>query len=366
MFKIVKTDKYTIIFILGIKITLKKKEKKSDIDSIVWWIPSKKLRNVIRNLYNNTISSKNDIHNLYNNSISLQNDILIINDNIKTNINELNCSIKCNITETNTIILNNTLDLKNYFNECLNVNKDIILNEIRKEKYVTNFSDHYEYWRAKRVVAIVEHYGESFFKNKKILELGCGYGDIGKVFIGLGAEVIFAEGREEHVNILKNKFPNNRVYKVNLENEWPFKDEKFDLILHLGVLYHLDNIEFSLEKSILNTSNLVLETEVCDSDDPDLVLKIDENMNGYDQSLIGKGSRPSGKYLENIFKKYNCSYEIIKDKRCNALFHRYDWSVKNTNTWEHGLRRFYFIETRPDQTRPDQTRPDQTRPDQKQ
>ena len=357
MFKLVRTDKYTIIYILGLKITFKKKDKKSDIDSIVWWIPSKKLRNVIRNSYNNSISSQNDIHSLYNNSISLQNDIRNLYNN--------NISLQNDITEINTIILNNTLDLKNYFNECLNINKDIILNEIRKEKYVTNFSDHYEYWRAKRVVAIVEHYGESFFKNKKILELGCGYGDIGKVFIGLGAEVIFAEGREEHVNILKNKFPNNRVYKVNLENEWPFKYEKFDLILHLGVLYHLDNIEFSLEKSILNTSNLVLETEVCDSDDPNLVLKIDENMDGYDQSLIGKGSRPSGKYLENIFKKYNCSYEIIKDKRCNALFHRYDWSVKNTNTWEHGLRRFYFIETRPDQTRPDQTRPDQTRPDQK-
>ena len=254
-----------------------------------------------------------------------------------------------NVYELNSFIINNTLDLKNYINECLNINKDIILNEIKRDKYITNFSDHYEYWRAKRVVAIIEHYGEKFFQNKKILELGCGYGDIGKVFIGLGSEVVFAEGREEHVNILKNKFPNNRIYKVNLENEWPFKDEKFDLILHLGVLYHLDNIEFSLEKSIINTSNLVLETEVCDSDDPNLVLKIDENIDGYDQSLIGKGSRPSGKYLENIFEKYNCYYEIVKDKRCNALFHRYDWDVKNTNTWEHGLRRFYFIQTRPDQ-----------------
>lgn len=205
------------------------------------------------------------------------------------------------------------------------------------------FQDHYEYWRAKRIVAIVEHYGENFFKGKKILELGCGYGDIGKVLISIGAEVIFCEGRQEHVNILKKRFPNNRVYKINLENEWFFDNEKFDLILHLGVLYHLDNFEYSLEKCFLSSDNMVLETEVCDSDDPELVLKISENSEGYDQSLIGKGSRPSANYLENIFNKNLFEYQRVQDSSCNALFHRYDWKVKNTNSWESGMRRFYFL-----------------------
>ncbi len=31
------------------------------------------------------------------------------------------------------------------------------------------FTGHYEYWRAKRVTAIVEHYGESWFEGKRFL-----------------------------------------------------------------------------------------------------------------------------------------------------------------------------------------------------
>ncbi|TXJ11000.1 hypothetical protein [Brachyspira aalborgi] len=92
---------------------------------------------------------------------------------------------------------------------------------VNNENYY--FQDHYEYWRAKRIVAIVEHYGENFFKGKKILELGCGYGDIGKVLISIGAEVIFCEGREEHINILKRRFPHNRNYKERKGKEQPNK-----------------------------------------------------------------------------------------------------------------------------------------------
>lgn len=204
------------------------------------------------------------------------------------------------------------------------------------------FSGHYEYWRAKRIVAIVEEYGEAWFKGRKILELGCGYGDIGHVFSTLGAEVIYAEGRKEHCDILRKRFPHSRVYQVNLENEWPFSiDEKFDMILHLGLLYHLKDYRFSLEKCAAHTSHLVLETEVCDAED-DFVLVIDENSESYDQSLIGSGSRPSASHIETILREAGFAFKRIQDSRCNADIHVYDWPVKNTKTWKHGLRRFWF------------------------
>lgn len=40
------------------------------------------------------------------------------------------------------------------------------------------------------------------------------------------------------------------------------KEKQLDLIMHLGLLYHFDNIEFSLNKCAKHTENLVLETEV--------------------------------------------------------------------------------------------------------
>ncbi len=208
-----------------------------------------------------------------------------------------------------------------------------------------HFSGHYEFWRIKRIKAIVDYYGEDWFKDKKILELGCGYGDIGLVFRSLGSEVVFAEGRPAHVDYLRRRFPQNRIYLMNCENEWPFAaEEHFDLILHMGLLYHLDNIFFVLDHCLECSDNIVLETEVSDSDDENYVLKIDEKKTAYDQSLIGHGSRPSAEYIEKHIRQYgNWAFERITDSRCNAAFHRYDWIVKNTGKWESGLRRFWFL-----------------------
>jgi len=205
------------------------------------------------------------------------------------------------------------------------------------------FTGHYEYWRAKRVTAIVEHYGEAWFKGKKILELGCGYGDIGHVLMTLGAAVTFAEGRVENCDFLRRRFPKNKVYCMNCENEWPFPEEvHFDLILHMGLLYHLDNLWFVLDHCFQCCDNIVLETEVADSDDPDLILKTDECAEGWDQSLIGHGSRPSGPCVEKHIQEQGWQYERVTDSRCNAIFHVYDWEVENTKTWRNGLRRFWF------------------------
>lgn len=223
------------------------------------------------------------------------------------------------------------------------INERMVTLENNIKPIPNRFSDHYEIWRIRRITAIVDYYGENWFRGKKVLELGCGYGDIGHVFITLGAEVIFTEGRTDNYDIVRKRFPNNRVYQMNCENEWPFPEEEyFDLIIHMGLLYHLDNFEFSLKKCIEHTDNLILETEVCDSSDPSLILKPDENASGYDQAMFGKGSRPSGLYIENYLKEQDWSYERISDSRCNALFHSYDWKVANTNTWRDGLRRFWF------------------------
>lgn len=215
----------------------------------------------------------------------------------------------------------------------------ILKNSNPKERL---FSGHYEYWRAKRIIAIVEEYGEPWFKEKKILELGCGYGDIGYVFSTLGAEVTYVEGRKEHCDFLRHRFPDSRVYQVNLENEWPFaQEEKFDMILHLGLLYHLQDYHFSFEKCLKHTNNFILETEVCDSDE-DFVLFIKEDSDGYDQSLLGKGIRPSALHIENILSSSGFAYHRVADGRCNSQMHVYDWPVRNTKTWRNGLRRFWF------------------------
>ncbi|MEI0799631.1 LicD family protein [Brachyspira intermedia] len=129
MFKIVKTDKYTIIFILGIKITLKKKEKKSDIDSVVWWIPSKKLRNIIRNLHNNIDNINNHIYNIDNRINDINNHIYNM-DNRMNDINNhiynlTNIGNQINFKSDNLYdILSNSIDITK-INKNTGILKDI-------------------------------------------------------------------------------------------------------------------------------------------------------------------------------------------------------------------------------------------------
>ncbi|MCI8285826.1 MAG: class I SAM-dependent methyltransferase [Firmicutes bacterium] len=237
--------------------------------------------------------------------------------------------------------LNNVIEKEDYIKELFDITNYKLEQYLKPQN--ERFTDHYEYWRAKRITAIVEHFGEGWFKGKKILELGCGYGDIGYVFMSLGAEVIFAEGRAENCDYLRRRFPNNQVYCMNCENEWPFaEDIHFDLVLHMGLLYHLDSIWFVLDKACLCSDYMVLETEVSDSNDENYILKIDENIEGWDQSLIGHGSRPSANYIEKHLESIGWKYERVTDSRCNAHFHIYDWEVENSGTWRDGLRRFWF------------------------
>lgn len=206
------------------------------------------------------------------------------------------------------------------------------------------FRGHYNLWQEKRVTAIIEYFNPLWFKGKKILELGCGYGDIGAAFTALGANVTCSDARAEHLEVLKRKYPHIKTIQANIENEWPF-EEKYDLILHLGVLYHLNDINFSLERSVKYADHLILETEVCDSDDHDTMLKVEEDKNSYDQSFTGHGSRPSASYIEQFIKNLGASFERVNGNQCNSLFHQYNWTVQGSGEWRHGLRRFWFIKS---------------------
>lgn len=203
-----------------------------------------------------------------------------------------------------------------------------------------NFSGHYIGWRAKRVAAILEHYQPSFFFERSVLELGCGYGDIGGVFAKLGARVVCSDARESHLRVVRKHHPEIKTIRVDLESEWPFGS--YDLIIHMGVLYHLSSFEKSLEKACRSSQFMVLETEVSDSDDPSFVMRTAER--GYDQAVSGIGIRPTAEGIERVLASCGMKYQRISDARCNHGIHRYDWPVTNSKTWEHGLRRFWFVE----------------------
>lgn len=202
------------------------------------------------------------------------------------------------------------------------------------------FMGHYIKWRAKRIAAIVDFYGASFFKGKTLLEVGCGHAHIGKYFYDLGAKVTVCDDRSEHIEYVNSIYPELNASVVDLDTEFPF--EKFDIIIDMGVIYHLSNYRYHMEKVCNLCTWIIMESEVVDFSGIDETVGHSETVKDYDQSLHGLGNRPSIGYIEDLFKRNKFYTYRIDDDRCNSDNHNYNWTPNNTGKYIVGFRKMWF------------------------
>ncbi|MFT3739170.1 MAG: class I SAM-dependent methyltransferase [Breznakibacter sp.] len=76
------------------------------------------------------------------------------------------------------------------------------------------------------------------------LEIGCGTGKNTKWLITKGKSILAIDLSEEMLAIAKNKIPNENVrfLKVDINRDWNFTGEHFDLVVCSLVLEHIENI----------------------------------------------------------------------------------------------------------------------------
>lgn len=208
-------------------------------------------------------------------------------------------------------------------------------------------NEEYIEWRRVRLQMITNLFGNEYFANKKVLELGCGNGHIGNWFEEKGAIVTFAEGRPENIAAINKTNPESKVVHLNQEFKW-YLGEKFDVIIHWGVLYHLDNWRQDLISVCKQTDLLFLETEVTDSSDPNIEAKIGESRAAQDQTLAmsGLGTRPSPLAIENVLHECGMVFVRYDDPSINTGQRCYDWDELNDGNWQRNgktLRRFWIV-----------------------
>jgi len=204
------------------------------------------------------------------------------------------------------------------------------------------FDSSYFSWNSARSKGIVDFYSYKWFYFKKIADLGAGYGDIGGVLYRLGADMTAVDARQDHLKIIKKKYTGIKTVQANLDATWPFYGQKFDLILDLGLLCHLSGYEAHLKAACASTTHLVLETAVCDSDDPQKCLEIDEGRNTYDLAYNGNGCRPSPAAIERVLKECGMNFKRMDNSKFNAVDYVYDWYPKNDNSSNLQKRRIWF------------------------
>ena len=205
-------------------------------------------------------------------------------------------------------------------------------------------SNLYINWRTKRIKKLIDILGgENWFKSKSILELGAGFGHISQSFINLNSNLTICDGRISHVNIIKNRIKKSKdIFQLDNDEDWSnkFKDNEFDLVIHWGLLYHLDNWERDLKITLSTGKIISLESEVCDSDK--LICRKRKEF-GDDQSIHKIGSFPSSKYIEKIINECECSYERYDDQKLNSDYFNYSWKSFNDESIKKGYRRFLMI-----------------------
>lgn len=204
----------------------------------------------------------------------------------------------------------------------------------------------YEDHKNKKVQKIISILGKNWFKDKSILELGSCYGDIGIEFVKLGAQVLFTDVRQENLDKIKIKLSNPKTQIINQNANYNLK-QKFDLVLHLGTLWHVENWYNDLYHALKHTSLMILETRVVPKKGSISLLGIyaDAPYDGY------KCFEPlfTCEVLESRLKELNCSFTRYDDSDLNTfhkdLNHIYDWKdeVINDNGNVAHYRRFYVV-----------------------
>jgi 2-polyprenyl-3-methyl-5-hydroxy-6-metoxy-1,4-benzoquinol methylase len=228
----------------------------------------------------------------------------------------------------------------------------------RNEAEVAAFLGHYSTWRVNRLRVLIDLWGREQMRGATVLELACGHGDIGAFFLSLGANVTCVDAREAHLAVVRARYPGIATVLHDANHPLsPPKGSPYDFVIHMGLLQHLspDAVEANLVNTCRLGRRIVLETEVCDSDDPAMIVETREA--GFDQAVNGVNSRPSTACIERILDTSGVRWRRHDDPRLNTSFHVYDWAPLNNGRYfdadaaranpsalQQALRRFYTIE----------------------
>ena len=166
----------------------------------------------------------------------------------------------------------------------------------------------------------------------KILDIGCGGGLISEPMCRLGAKVTGIDASNKNISVAKLHAKKNGL-KINYINTSPEKkiiQDKFDIILNLEIIEHVDNVDLFLESSskLLNKNGIMF------------IATINRTFESYVKAIVGAeyilrwlpiGTHDWNKFLkpeeiQNKLKKLNCknlnldgfSYNLLSQEWRNS------------------------------------------------
>ena len=146
------------------------------------------------------------------------------------------------------------------------------------------------------------------------LDVGCGFGYFSRYLKDLGLEVFAFDGRPENVKQARTKNPDINFEVDNMEDpSIVMRCGQFDLVICLGLIYHLENPFLAIRNlSSLTKKICLIETIVSPS--ASSITTLIEEGEGIDQGLNYVAQVPSESWLVKVLHKadFRFIYETTK------------------------------------------------------
>lgn len=217
----------------------------------------------------------------------------------------------------------------------------------------------YNEFYQKRLNRIVRLFGKHWFADKTVLELGAAHGDIGIELLKLGADVTFSDIRHHLLEDIRTRlvpyYYNPKLLQIDQNTEYSLPTT-YDLVLHLGILYNIENWKTDLKCALNHTKLMILETVVNPVANVDQCFEI-SNSNEYGNTNC-KSVMLCQESIENELKTLDCKFIRFDDPELNCnwawvdnqnkLRHIYDWTYDTIDTrqitgYNTHYRRFWLV-----------------------
>ena len=170
-------------------------------------------------------------------------------------------------------------------------------------------------------------------KNISILDIGCGGGLLSEPMCRLGANVTAIDASEKNIGVAKLHANKNNL-KINYICSSPEKlkiDKKFDVILNMEIVEHVEDVNFFLESS----SKLLKKNGIM------FVATLNKTLKSYVFAIVGAeyilrwlpiGTHEWEKFLKpeeliSLLKENNLNVDKIDGMKFNLLTNK--WSVSS-------------------------------------
>jgi len=109
---------------------------------------------------------------------------------------------------------------------------------------------------------LIEEVGEivkNLNKNIKILDIGCGVGDLEAYLFNKGFNnIVGVDISKNALKIAKQKTPHYIFRQQNIEKSLPFGNKKFDVVFCIEVLQHITNPVFVMKEMLRVGKNIII------------------------------------------------------------------------------------------------------------